>query len=137
MKELYNLFLFLAICFVVYLLFRSFHLDIPFYVEGMTNNKDSSPTVATPANGVAGNAASYAASLKSSTIKMQDMFLISKYRSDYESAILNLDDLVSNMMLNTALSVNQQNPTEAIEKLATMQQAKTALNTVMKFVDSQ
>jgi len=103
----------------------------------MTNNKDSSPTVATPANGVAGNAASYAASLKSSTIKMQDMFLISKYRSDYESAILNLDDLVSNMMLNTALSVNQQNPTEAIEKLATMQQAKTALNTVMKFVDSQ
>jgi hypothetical protein len=42
MKELYNLFLFLAICFVVYLLFRSFHLDKPFYVEGMTNNKDSS-----------------------------------------------------------------------------------------------
>ncbi len=134
MKEVYNLFLFLAICFVVYILFRSFHFDGP-YREGMTTT--TTPTVSAPSNGVAGNAASYAAAMKSATIKMQDTFLVSKYRSDYESAILNLDDLVSNMMLNTALSVNQQNPTEAIQKLATMQQAKTALNTVMKFVDSQ
>ena len=40
-------------------------------------------------------------------------------------------------MLNTTLSVNQSNPGEAIEKLAKMQQAKVALNSVMKFVDSQ
>ena len=97
-------------------------------IEGMT---DAS------ANGVAGNAASYSAALKAATIKMQDTFLISKYRSDYESSILNLDDLINNLMLNTALNVNQSNPGEAIEKLAKMQQAKVALNSVMKFVDSQ
>jgi hypothetical protein len=67
---------------------------------------------------------------------MQDTFLISKYRSDYESAILNLDDLINNLMLRTTLNVNQDNPTNSIENLAKMQQAKVALNSVMKFVDS-
>jgi hypothetical protein len=133
MKEIYNLLLFIAICFLVYLVFRSFHYN-PMIIEGMT---DTSGNSVSNTNGIAGNAASYAASLKAATIKSQDTFLISKYRSDYESAILNLDDLISNLMLKTALSVNQNNPGEAIIKLSQMQQAKTALNTVMKFVDTQ
>ena len=133
MKEIYNLLLFIAICFLVYLVFRSFHYN-PMIIEGMT---DVSGNSVSNTNGIAGNAASYAASLKAATIKSQDTFLISKYRSDYESAILNLDDLISNLMLKTALSVNQNNPGEAIIKLSQMQQAKTALNTVMKFVDTQ
>ena len=136
MKELYNLLLFIAICFVVYLVFRSFHYN-PMIIEGMTDASGNSVSVSAPANGIAGNAAAYAASIKAATIKSQDTFLISKYRSDYETAILNLDDLLSNLMLNTALSVNQNNPTDAVEKLAKMQQAKAALNSVMKFVDSQ
>lgn len=136
MKELYNLFLFIAICFVIYLVFRNFHYN-PMLIEGMTDASGNSVTVNASANGVAGNAASYAASLKAATIKMQDTFLISKYRPDYESAILNLDDLINNLMLKTALSVNQSNPTQAVESLAKMQQAKVALNSVMKFVDSQ
>jgi hypothetical protein len=136
MKELYNLFLFIAICFVIYLVFRNFNYN-PMLIEGMTDASGNSVTVTSPANGIAGNAASYSAALKATTIKMQDTFLISKYRSDYESSILNLDDLINNLMLNTALSVNQSNPGEAIEKLAKMQQAKVALNSVMKFVDSQ
>jgi hypothetical protein len=135
MKELYNLFLFVVICFVVYLVFSSFHYN-PMLLEGMTDNTKST-SVASPDNGIAGNAASYAASLKANTIKIQDTFLISKYRADYESAILNLDDLVNNLMLKVALSVNQSNPEDSIEKLAKMQQAKVALNSVMKFVDSQ
>ncbi len=136
MKELYNLFLFIAICFVIYLVFRNFHYN-PMLIEGMTDASGNSVAVTAPANGVAGNAASYSAALKAATIKMQDTLLISKYRSDYESSILNLDDLINNLMLNTALNVNQSNPGDAIEKLAKMQQAKVALNSVMKFVDSQ
>lgn len=136
MKELYNLFLFIAICFVVYLVFRSFHYN-PMLIEGMTDASGNSVSVSAPANGIAGNAASYAAALKAATIKSQDTFLISKYRSDYESAILNLDDLINNLMLKTALSVNQDNPGDSVLKLGQMQQAKTALNSVMKFVDSQ
>lgn len=136
MKELYNLFLFIAICFVIYIVFRSFHYN-PMLIEGMTDASGNTVTVNAPANGIAGNAGAYAAALKAATIKSQDTFLISKYRSDYESAILNLDDLINNLMLKTALTVNQDNPTNSIENLAKMQQAKVALNSVMKFVDSQ
>jgi hypothetical protein len=134
MKELYNLFLFLVICLVVYIIFRNFnYLNVR---EGMTDASGNAIATSSSANGIAGNAASYAASLKSNAIKSQDSFLISKYRTDYESAILNLDDLISNLMLKIALSVNQENPGEAIDQLGKMQQAKIALNSVMKFVDS-
>jgi hypothetical protein len=102
-------------------------------IEGMTSSDSSGNT----SNGIAGNAASYASSIKATTIKLQDTFLISKYRTDYETAIINMDDLINNLMLKTALSVNQNDPTESIENLVKMQQAKTALNSVMKFIDSQ
>lgn len=131
MKEFYNLLLFIVICFVVFILFRSFNFT-PIR-EGMT---DASGNI-TSENGIAGNAASYAASLKSLVIKSQDVFLINKYRSDYETAILNLDDLINNLMLKTALTTNPSNPIDSLDKLAKMQQAKNALNSVMKFLDSQ
>jgi hypothetical protein len=134
MKELYNLSLFIAICFVVYLVFTNFNYN-PLR-EGMTDASGNSVSVSAPPNGIAGNAASYGAALKAATIKLSDTFLVSKYRSDYESAILNLDDLINNLMLKTTLSFDQNNPKKAISNLAEMQQAKTALNSVMKFIDS-
>jgi hypothetical protein len=105
-------------------------------IEGMTDASGNTVNVAAPPNGIAGNAAAYAASVKSTVINLQDTFLISNYRSDYESTILSLDDLINNLMLKTALSVNLNNPSDSISKLASMQQAKVALNSVMKFVDS-
>jgi len=129
MKQLYNFLLFTFICFVVYIIFRN--MNFPFK-EGMENNKN----VKSSSNGIAGNASSYAAELKTSVIKSQDELLISKYRTDYETAILNLDDLLSNLMLKTTLSVNENNIDSSIEKLVKMQQAKSALNSVMKFVDT-
>ena len=104
-------------------------------IEGMTDASGNTVNVSAPPNGIAGNASAYAASLKSIVINLQDTFLVSKYQSDYESAILNLDDLINNLMLKTALSVNQNNPMDSVDKLAKMQQAKVALNSVMKFSD--
>lgn len=141
MNNLYNLFLFVVsnviliviIAVVYYYIFRNFSFD-PLR-EGMT---DASGNITlTSSNGVAENAATYAASLKADTIKTLDKFKISKYRADYESAILNLDDFINNLMLDTVLSVNKSNPYDSIDKLAKMQQAKAALNSAMKFVDSQ
>lgn len=126
-----NLFLFIGICFVLYLLFKNFNFSG--IKEGMTDASGNSVTP--PPNGVAGNAASYGATIKAESIKLQDAFLISKYRSDYETAILNLDDLINNLMLNTALSIDVKNPAAGIKKLAEMNQAKSGLNSVMKFVD--
>ena len=134
--ELMNMFLFIGISLVVYLLFRNFNYNNQHsLIEGMT---DASGNVVTPTgNGIAGNAASYGAQIKAATIKLQDTFLISKYRSDYETAILNLDDLVDNLMLKTVLSIDTSNPADGLKKLADMNQAKLALNNVMKFVDKQ
>jgi hypothetical protein len=130
--ELMNLFLFIGIIFVVYLLFRNFNFEIK---EGLENKTDTKTTIVAPKNGMAGNAASYGASIKATAIQLQDALLISKYRSDYETAILNFDDLINNLMLETALSVDVNNPELSIEKLSKMNQAKVALNSVMKFVD--
>jgi hypothetical protein len=100
---------------------------------------DASGTAAAPTsdNGIAGNAPSSGAQIKATTIKLQDTFLISKYRSDYETTILNLDDLVDNLMLKTVLSIDISNPVDDLKKLSEMNQAKMALNNVMKFVDKQ
>lgn len=131
-----NLFLFIAICFVAYILFRNFEYNSAYgIIEGMTDGSGNITPSST--NGVAGNAASYGATIKAANIKMQDTFLISKYRSDYETAILNLDDLLSSLMLQTALTVDTKSPQAAIKQLAEMNQAKSALNTVMKYVDKQ
>jgi len=131
-KELMNLFIFVAICFIAYILFRN--LNFKFSTrEGMTAS--SSTSSSSSSSGVAGNAASYGATLKAATIKQQDMLLISKYRSDYETVILNLDDLVNNLMLNASLNVNPNNPYETLTQLSQLNQAKSALNNVMTFID--
>ena len=78
-QELMNLFLFIAICFAAYILFRHFEYKNQYgLIEGMTDGSGNTMTATT--NGVAGNAASYGATIKSANIKMQDTFLISKYR---------------------------------------------------------
>jgi len=128
-----NLFLFIGICFVLYLFFKNFNFSG--IKEGMTDASGNSVTP--PPNGVAGNAASYGATIKAENIKLQDAFLITKYRTDYETAILNLDDLLNSLMLKTALSIDAKKPADGIKQLAEMNQAKSALNSVMKFVDKQ
>ena len=132
-SELMNLFLFIGICFVLYLLFKNFSFSG--IKEGMTDASGNSVTP--PPNGVAGNAASYGATIKAENIKLQDTFLITKYRTDYETSILNLDDLLNNLMLKTSLSIDAKKPADAIKQLAEMNQAKLALNNIMKFVDKQ
>ena len=125
-QDLKNLFIFIGICVVSYLIFVNLQ-----FKEGMTTDSSGN----TVSNGLAGNAAAYAATIKAETIKLQDMLLISKYRKDYENSILNLEDLVSNMMLQTALNVNVANPEQALTKLNALHQSKNALNDIMAFVD--
>ena len=132
-----NLCVFAGISFVAYLIFRNLNFDKMSFKEGMTDSSSSSDTIGSSSeNGIAGNAATYGANIKSQTIKMQDTLLISKYRSDYETAILNLDDLVNNLMLKTALTVDKDKPNQSLMTLSQLQQSKVALNTIMKFIDS-
>jgi hypothetical protein len=141
MNEIIHLGLFVLLFFLAYLIFRRFSPSNIDGMEGMSdasgNNTASATNAASPDNGVAGNAASYAAAIKASNIRSMDVLLINKYRADYEAAILNVEDFINCLMLQTTLSVDHRNnPMAAIDKLGSLQQAKTALNSVMKFVDS-
>jgi preprotein translocase subunit SecF len=134
-KELMNLFMFLAICFVAYLLFRGLNYNLNFK-EGLTTDTTTTTTISTVTDGIAGNAATYAAIIKAETVKLQDTFLISKYRKDYENVILNLDDYVDALMLKTALNIDKNNPGTVLSKINEMNNSKLALNNVMKFIDA-
>ena len=138
-----NLCIFVVICFFAYLIFRNmnnnyFNQDQYNYVEGMTTSTDVSGNqpATSSTNGVAGNSAAYAAQIKAQAIKIEDQLLISKYRTEYENVVLNLDELVNDLMLQTALNVNQTNPQQSMIKLSQLQQAKAALNSVMKYIDA-
>ena len=126
---MYTFVVFLGFCFVVYLFFRSST------VEGMTTDA-SSNAVTTGTLGVAGNAQTYAANIKSAFVKNQDVLLISKYRTDYENVVLNLDDYINSTMLLTALNIDTKNPKSSLQTLAGLNEAKSALNNVMKYIDS-
>ena len=126
--EMTNLLIFIALCFVGYLIFRY----IPFR-EGMESNSPMSSTK----SGLAGNSAAYADSLKSQAVQYQYILHIDKYRKDYENAIIHLDDLVDNLMLRSALMVDPSNPIPGLEELSKLNGSKIALNNVMKFIDGK
>ena len=130
-----NLCIFAGITFIAYLIFRNLNFENLNFREGMTDASGNQMSGSTE-NGIAGNAGTYGANIKTQVIKLQDTMLISKYRSDYETAILNLDDLVNNLMLKTALSIDQSKPQQSLMALSQLQQSKAALNTIMKFIDS-
>lgn len=110
--------------------------------EGLENN-DTTATTSTEnvGDGIAGNAANYAAMIKAKSVQLQDALLISKYRTDYENTIINLEDYCNFLMLNKVLSMNMSgDPKASLETLAvlnTLSNAKRSLNECMQFVDKQ
>ena len=131
-------FILLGMAFIYYVI-KCMHLQSSL-IEGLENEKPD--TVTTPsADGVAGNAEKYAAAIKAQTIKLQDELLVSKYRKDYESAIINMDDYVSIMMLKMVLSMksgdsNLKANIELLSNLNVLKNSKDSLNTTMKYLDT-
>jgi hypothetical protein len=124
-----NLTIFIGICILIYFIFSNIR-----FKEGL-ETATSTTTSSTTSNGVGGSAAAYGANIKAQVIKLQDTTLISKYRADYENVVINMDDLVNNLMLQVTLNVDQSKPEASLAKLAQLNQAKAALNSVMKFID--
>ena len=108
-------------------------------IEGLTNPDETTATP--PSSGIGATSKSYAASIKAEVVKMQDELLISKYRQDYETAIVNMDDWIGMEMIKHALTINiagdAKSKMEALNSLNTLQSAKASLTATMKFLDSQ
>lgn len=131
-------------CFMIFIIVKMFKLQKGI-VEGLANQDSSSSSSPSSASsnetGEAGSASSYSAKVHALMVKLQDELLISKYRKDYENAIINLDDLIGYMMikqaLNLKLDTDQQKTINALNNLNTLKQAKDTLSVTMKFLDSQ
>lgn len=125
--------------FIIHIVVKMFHLQTSF-IEGLTNNELTTETTTTT-NGEAGTAASYAAAIKSQVIKLQDELLVSKYRKDYEAAIINLDDYIGYSMLKLSLNFKMKDDIkeniDTIDKLNSLRNAKQSLNETMAFLDKQ
>mgnify|MGYP007120772474 CR=1 FL=1 len=81
------------------------------------------------------------ASIKAQVVKLQDELLVSKYRKDYETAIINLDDYAGYLMLkqilNMKLDGDMKSNVEALNNINILKNAKDSLNTAMTFLDKQ
>jgi hypothetical protein len=128
--------------FIVFLAAKTLKLHFK-VVEGLSLNDATSSTsaVSTSGGGEAASAESYSSTLKNKVTQLQDTLLVSKYRKEYENIILNMDDYVSILMLRTTLSMdpNADDATSNLEKIKALNElnnSKSALNNVMKYVDS-
>ena len=122
----------LIIC-VLYFMFRK-----SYFKEGLENQGGASSPNST--NGVAGNASTYAANIKSEAIKLHDTLLVSKYKKDYENVIMDMDDYVDNLMLQTLLNIDTSDRKKALDDLTTLNtlnESKTTLNKIMSFIDGK
>lgn len=132
-----NVLMLLAIFFLIYIIFST--MNFGYKKEGFdssNNSMKSSSSSSSNINGFAGNAPYYVSGIKDRVIQLQDTMLLSKYRADYENVIMGLDDLVDNLMLEKVLSITADNTQKSLEELVTLNDSKTALNNVMKFIDS-
>lgn len=131
----------LIVCFfIIYMVVNMFHLQSK-VIEGLTNVDNTTiSSNTTPSSGEAGTSASYAAAVKAQVVKLQDELLISKYRKDYEAAIINLDDLIGYMMIKQSLNIKLGEGGAdmiSINNLNIMKNAKESLNATMAFLDKQ
>ena len=132
----------LIVCFfIIYMVLKMFMLQNS-VIEGLTNADGTvSPDATPPASGEAGTAASYAAAIKAQVVKLQDELLVAKYRKDYETVIINLDDYIGYLMikqsLNLKLNGDMKSNMEYINALNVLKSSKESLNVAMTFLDKQ
>ena len=129
----------IVVCvFIIYMTLKMFNLQTQ-VIEGLTNPDGT--TTSSSSSGEAGNAVSYAATIKSHVVKLQDELLISKYRKDYEAVIINLDDYIGYLMIKLTLNMNLSGDMatniKAIENLNILRNSKESLNATMTFLDKQ
>ena len=122
------------VIFLLYLVSNSLklHLNLQRTIfEGLENNGD---------NGIGGSAATYATEISKKATQLHDSLLVSKYKSDYENAIMNLDEYLGLAMLQTSLQISSKDPTSPenmalLTNLNTLHASKQALNAVMTVVE--
>jgi hypothetical protein len=125
---------------IILIIFVSIIFIQSFYFKEGLETSSSSSTNNPILNGYAGNAKSFAETIKSLSVKLSDKLIVSKYRTDYENIIINMEDYISLIMLDIIFSLNtsssQVETIKILNDLGTLKTSKDALNDSMKYLDS-
>jgi hypothetical protein len=131
--------------FLIFIAFKSLNLQMS-VMEGFavtTPTTDSKTSTPLNINNAAGSVGKFSNTLAEHVIKLQDTFLIKQYRKDYENLIINADEYVSYLTLQTLLNIKPDDTIESkaanvksFETMNTLSASKATLNSLMKFVDS-
>lgn len=140
-EEFFKIIGIIIVCFlIIYMTTKMFQSNTSI-VEGLTNPDGTISSSTTPSSGEAGTSTSYAAAIKAQVVKLQDELLIAKYRKDYESVIINLDDYIGYLMLKQTLNMKLDGDMkvniDALNNLNILKNSKDSLNTTMTFLDKQ
>ena len=125
------------------LFYKVFNLQI-FFMESIKEGLVSSSLTTSPTvtDGYGINAKTMATNIKSLSTALSDKLIVSKYRTDYENIIINMEDYINLLMINNVLSFNASsfsNDDDIIKylnNLGSLKLSRDALNDVMKYLDS-
>ena len=83
------------------------------------------------------DSSSLAKQIKDDSTKTLDGLLVNKYRSEYEDIILNMHEWCDTQILSNIVngSIDRTNPSESIKKINELEQFKSTLNSIIKYVD--
>jgi len=132
-----------VIIFISFVVYKVFNLQLFFMKsikEGLVSSSlTTSPTVT---DGYGINAKTMATNIKSLSTALSDKLIVSKYRTDYENIIINMEDYINLLMMNNVLTFNASsfsNDDDIIKyfnNLGSLKSSRDALNDVMKYLDS-
>jgi len=129
----------IVIGFLIYLAVKSMKLQISM-VEGFTTTQTAGATDADFSQNKASSAGNYANAINQIYNQINDSLLVKDNRTSYENVIIQMDDFINALMLQKLMSLNISSLTEdnlvnLIDELNKLNQGKTSLNSIMKFID--
>ena len=124
MKDIFTLLGLFALLFLSYHIFFKGFVNSLIIYEGLENQ------------GVAVGAGKLATELQVKSVSLHDSLLITKYRKDYDNVIMNWENYIHNLMLETVLNADLTAPLVSMEKINTLNKSLESLAVIQEYVDS-
>jgi hypothetical protein len=140
LKTIGTIVVIILMSFIVYKVFNLQLFFMKSFKEGLVSS--SLTTTPTITDGYGINAKTMATNIKSLSTALSDKLIVSKYRTDYENIIINMEDYINLLMINNVLTFNASsfsNDDDIIKylnNLGSLKSSRDALNDVMKYLDT-
>lgn len=140
MNSIFYIVIFLLVAFISINVLRNTYLTLTEgfkRIKGIKSASSSASKSSSSKDVIGDNSKNFANAIKNASNAIKDELEIKKYTDNYETIILNIDDLLNNLMLETTLNLDVENPLPTIQKLSVMQQSKSALISIMEHLNEQ